>query len=417
MIIRNLVRPKNDTSSMTLTELVQQINPITTSGKTVTVETSKNVSTAYRCINIISDDLAKMPFQIFSARNRAIERVKPSAFMQNIAWLMEVSPNRWMNPLVFKKTLTQWLINWGDSYAWMPVPPPGMRREIFILDASMTTPVFEASTGDLWYRTTFSNGQTEYLPNVEVFHNTINSTDGISGKSVITYARESLGRQLGARDTQARFYSQGLNPSGIIWSTAALDKAGRAKVRDAYEESMSGSDNAYRLAVMDNKVSKFEQISMKPVDAQFLESIQENDVEIADFFGMPLHKLNRGKQAYNSNEQANLEYLNTTLDPYLVQFEQEGNLKWLTQEEQAYMYCKFNRDALLRTDAKTRSEVIEKRIQSGVLTPNEGRQIEDLSSFEGGDAHYFPANMGQIQADGSLKGVNGANQGNQNQQK
>jgi HK97 family phage portal protein len=357
-----------------------------------------------------------MPFQVFASRNRNIDRVKPSAMFQNIAWLLGF-PQPLDEPLCFQENPGAVVDHLGDAYAWMPVPPPGMRREIFLLKASMTTPVFESSTGDIWYRTTFENGRTEYLPSVEVFHAMINSTDGISGKSVISYARESLGRQLGARDTQARFYSQGLNPSGIMWVNGLVEKDAREKIRNAYEEAMSGSDNAYRLAILDNKITKFEPITMKPVDAQFLESIQENDVEIADFFGMPLHKLNRGKQAYNSNEQANLEYLNTTLDPYLVQFEQEGNLKWLTREEQTYMYCKFNRDALLRTDAKTRSEVIEKRIQSGVLTPNEGRQIEDLSSFEGGDAHYFPANMGQIQSDGSLKGVNGANQGSENQQK
>ena len=30
-------------------------------GKTVTVETAKNVATAYRCINVLSDDVAKIP--------------------------------------------------------------------------------------------------------------------------------------------------------------------------------------------------------------------------------------------------------------------------------------------------------------------------------------------------------------------
>ena len=135
---------------------------------------------------------------------------------------------------------------------------------------------------------------------------------------------------------------------------------------------------------------------MKPVDMEFLASIQENDLEIANFFGMPLFKLNKGKQAYNSNEQANLDYLQTTLDPYLVQTEEAARLRWLSELEQIYSYFKFNRDVLLRTDAKTRSEVIKKRIESGVLTPNEGRQIDDLSSYIGGDDFYMPANMMSI---------------------
>jgi HK97 family phage portal protein len=220
---------------------------------------------------------------------------------------------------------------------------------------------------------------------------------------VVTYARESLGRQLGAYQTQGKFYSQGLNASGILWMAGELNKEAREKTRNVFEEAMSGSENAYRLAIMDNKATKFEPITMKPTDMEFLASIGENDLEIANFFGMPLYKLNMGKQTYNSNEQANLDYLNTTLDPYLIQMEEASRLRWLTEEEQNYTYIRFNRDALLRTDAKTRSEVIDKRIQSGVLTPNEGRAIDDLSGFEGGDSFYIPANTGQILPDGSIK--------------
>ena len=403
MIIRNLFgSPQNANTPMTLPELVEAINPRTSSGQVVTPERSKNIATAYRCINVLSDDVAKMPFQTFTSRVPGqIDRVKPNSRSQNLAWLMEVRPNRWMNPFIFKKTLVNWLICWGNAYAWMPTGP-GMNREVFVLNASVTFPFIDLG-GNLWYRTTFKNGETEYLPDVEVFRLVINSVDGLNGKSVIGFARESLGRQMGAYDTQGKFYAQGLNPGGIMWISGEASKEAREKVRDVYQEAMGGSSNAYRLAVMDNKVTKFEPITMKPVDAQFLEGIAENDLEIANFFGMPLYKLNLGKQAYNSNEQQNLDYLSTTLDPYLVQWEQEALLKWLSELEQEHTYFKFNRDALLRTDAETRSKIIEKRIQSGVLTPNEGRQIDDLSGYEGGDRHYFPSNMGVISDDGSLE--------------
>jgi phage portal protein BeeE len=112
-----------------------------------------------------------------------------------------------------------------------------------------------------------------------------------------------------------------------------------------------------------------------------------------------------GKEAYNSNEQQNLDYLNTTLEPYLVQTEEIGRTRWLSEEEQAYTYFRFNRDSILKTDAKTRAEVISKRVQSGGLTPNEGRQIEDLSSYEGGDLHFIPANMAVIQKDGTVEAI------------
>lgn len=400
--IRNQTSPE----ILSIPEYLDARGLIASSGQTVTAESSKNISTAYRCINVLSDDFAKMPMQTFINRVAGtIERLRPSNTIQNVAWLLEISPNRWMTPFVFKKTLMQWLLCYGNAYAWMPPRSQGGRREIFVLNSAATYPLYDLH-GNLWYQTTFANGETRYLPDVEVLHMVINSLDGINGRSVITYARESLGRQLGAYETQAKFYAQGLNPGGILWMNGDVDGTARAKVRDAYEAAMGGSSNAYRLAVMDNKVSKFEPITMKPVDAQFLEGIAENDLEIANFFGMPLYKLNMGKQAYSSNEQQNLDYLSTTLDPYLVQMEQAAALRWLSEEEQNYTYFRFNRDVLLRTDAITRASIIEKRIQSGVLTPNEGRQIDDLSAFEGGDSHYIPANIAIIGVDGSPKTAN-----------
>jgi HK97 family phage portal protein len=386
----NAIQPK----IMTLPELVSSFGYANAAGQTVTTETSKNIATAYRCINILSDDVAKMPLQTFVSRTPGqIERLRANNWAQNIAWLLEVSPNRWMTPFVFKKLLISYLVTCGDSYAWAPTLRPGQRREIYLLDANVTHPVYDLN-GDIWYQTIRpDNLMPDYLPDPEVFHLLINSTDGINGRGVIRYARESLGRQMGAYETQGKLYAQGLSPAGVMWMAGELGKEARNKVRDEYSEALSGSRNAGRLAIMDSKVTKFERIAMSPVDAQFLESIQENDTEIANFFGVPLYKLNQGKQSYQSNEQQNLDYLATSLDPYLRQFEEEALLSWLSEEEQNYMYCRFNRDVLLRTDAASRVAALEKRIFSGQLSPNEARQIEDLSSFTGGDSRYIPANM------------------------
>ena len=141
---------------------------------------------------------------------------------------------------------------------------------------------------------------------------------------------------------------------------------------------------------------------MKPTDAQFLEGIAATDIDIANFFNIPAHKLNMGKQSYASNEQQELDYLKGCLNPYLIQWEQAGRLKWIREDEQATTYLRWNRDALLQTDAKTRTEILEKRILIGMLSPNEAREIEDLSAYEGGDAHYMAVNMAVIGKDGRL---------------
>jgi HK97 family phage portal protein len=406
MIIKNIFRPRNEKMPAPPAEVTPKIYPnfgspfgiYTDSGIRVTAEVSKRIASAYRCGNILSDDIASMPFQLFQKSGRMIEQVAPNSIIRNMAYLVEVQPNRWMTPFIFKKTVIDWLIWWGNAYIW---EPPQSFRELFILPADKTYPVFDDS-GNLWYKTTTPNGDEKVIPWVEVTHLMINSKDGLVGRSVISFAADTMGRQLGAHETQNKITGTGLNPAAVLWVDGSLSPEARKKVKDEYSAQIRGSSNAGGVAVFDNKIAKFEPVTMKPSDAQFLETINATDAEIANFFGMPLYKLNMGKQSYQSNEQQNLDYLRTTLNPYLVQWEQVARIRWLKKEEQERMYFRFIREAILQTDAKTRAEVMKHRITTGQMTPNEARQIEDLSAYPGGDAYYFPSNMAVIQPDGSL---------------
>ncbi|MEK9655231.1 MAG: phage portal protein, partial [Halieaceae bacterium] len=64
-------------------------------------------------------------------------------------------------------------------------------------------------------------------------------------------------------------------------------------------------------------------------DSDWLESISATDDDIALFFGMPGHMLNKGKEAYNSNEQKYQEFVSLTLDPFLVPWEEAARVRWL----------------------------------------------------------------------------------------
>ena len=353
----------------------------------VTIDKAQSVATAYRAKNIISDDVAKMPFQQIRRIGRNIEQVSPNAVTRNMAYLLQVSPNEWgWTPFQFKKAVIEWLLFYGNSYIWSPMVGP---RQLLILPANRTMPVFDTQ-GSLWYQHTFSNNKVEYIPSVEILHLMINPDQtGFVGRGVISFARETFGRQLAAHKAQSLLYAQGLMPAAVMHMAGHLSKEGRDAVRGAYEEAMSGSENAYRLAVIDQKVTKFEAINMPWKDAQFLESIDATDRDICNFFGLPQHMLNRGKEAYNSNEQKYIEYLQGTLDAYLVPWEEAARIRWLTSAEQGDTYFRFVREALLRMDAKTRGEALSQRVQNGIITPNEAREKEDMSAYPGGDQFFM----------------------------
>lgn len=363
-------------------------------GRRVGPEDAKTVATAYRCGNIISDDISVMPLQLFEKQGRNKVRIEPDAITRNMAYLVEISPNRWMTPQIFKKTVIDWVTWWGNGYIW---DPPGPWPELFILDADRTFPVFDAE-GNLWYQTIFPNGVTEYLPAVEILHLMINPVRGLYGRGVITYARETIGRQIGSNETRDRISATGFNPAATLTVSSALNREARTKIRDQYIEGIEAGG----ILILDNKISKFEPVTMRPADAQFLENSELTETEICNFFGMPLFKLNRGKESYESNEQQDLHYLRSTLNPYLVQWEQSARRRWLTEAEQTSRFWRFERGSLLWMDSKTRSEVVKNRVLAGMLEINEGREIEDLPMHPHGDVLLIPSNMNVMDRDGQI---------------
>lgn len=367
------------------------------SGEAVTVFASQSIAAAYRAKNIISDAVAMMPFKQYRRVNGQIQTIEPDAVSRNIPYLMQISPNMWgWAPFYFKKAFTEWLLFYGNAYQWTPVVSP---RQTFVLPANRTRPVFDAD-GNLWYEHQFANSKKpSYLPAVEVMHLMINPDEtGCMGRGVITFARETFGRRLAAGKTQAMMYSQGLLPAAYMKFDGNLDQEQRRAVRSAYEEAMSGSDNAYRLAILDKKILEYSPIEMQARDAQFLESISATDDEILLWFGLPGHMANKGKEAYNSNEEKYEEFVQLTLDPFLVPWEEAARIRHIPEQDQITDYFKFKREALLRMKAKDRAELFRAKIESGQMTPNQARALEEENPYADGDRYYMASNIQPVSA-------------------
>jgi HK97 family phage portal protein len=238
----------------------------------------------------------------------------------------------------------------------------------------------------------FDNGEVKNIPDPEMLHLMINpDKKGLFGRSILGYASNTINRQIGANSSRNKLMSNGLLPTAILKVNGQIGEEARQKVKESYLESAQDG-----VMVQDNAVIDFKQVTMNATDVQFLESIQATETEIANYFGLPQYKLNLGKQSYQSNEQQQLDYLGTTLNPYLIQFEQSARLKWLATEEQDAGFFRFERKALMQLDTKTQADFLHTQILDGIYSPNEARAINDLEPYPGGDQHYFPGNMAVI---------------------
>jgi HK97 family phage portal protein len=367
----------------------------------MTPDLARKLSTVYRCVNIISDDIASLPLQLFERLERGSRRVKPDGSMRNVAYLAEIEPNRWQTPFIYKKTLIMDLLNFGNAYAWRPLSD---YPEFFHLEPIRVLPVIDRK-GNRFYRVNFENGSERYLPDAEILHLMINpDRKGLFGRSVLSFNNDLLNRQANAYKSRNQIMGNGLLPTAVIKTSGKLDKASREVIKNAYINATEGG-----VAVMDSSILDYKEMTMKATDVQFLESIVANDKEIANYYGVPEYKLNLGKQSYQSNEQQQLDYLGGTINPFLVQVEQGARLKWLSIEEQAERFFRFERKALLQIDSKTQADFIHLKVMDGIYSPNEARAIDDLEPFEGGDEHFFPMNMGIIGSNGQIAARNQGN--------
>src|SRR5699024_4908066 len=102
---------------------------------------------------------------------------------------------------------------------------------------------------------------------------------------------------------------------------------------------------------------------------------QLTERQIASAFGIKMHQLNSlERSTHNNIEHQQKEFYMDTLQPILTAYEQEMTYKLLTDEEISEgFFIRFNVDAMLQSELKTRYEAYNEGIQGGFLKPDEAR--------------------------------------------
>lgn len=251
------------------------------------------------------------------------------------------------------------------------------------------------------------------LPNEDVCHYKHATRDGLAGISVLRRASEVISAASAAQEFEKGYYERGGQPLGVLSTDADLggyavtgtgkskdilkDKDGtpvtrKEQLRREWEKVHAGPSNAHRVAILDLSL-KYVPISSNNRDAQFVESKEVSVRDIARFFGVPLYKLQEGKQSYESNEQNAIEYVVSTLSPIISQYEEEQTWKMLLpSDRRAGLELRINLMAELRGDIKSRGTWFTMMRNIGAFSVNDILALEDLPDVDGGDGRYASLN-------------------------
>ena len=142
---------------------------------------------------------------------------------------------------------------------------------------------------------------------------------------------------------------------------------------------------------------KYQQLSIPPDQAQFLETRKFQIDEIARIFRVPPHMVgDLEKSTFSNIEQQSLEFVKYTLNPWCVRWEQAMNQQLVLPSERSQVFTKFNVDGLLRGDYQSRMNGYAIGRQNGWLSANDIRELEDMNHIpaeQGGDTYLVNGNM------------------------
>ena len=165
--------------------------------------------------------------------------------------------------------------------------------------------------------------------------------------------------------------------------------------KEYWQKEMAGFGDTGEMPVLYNGY-KLDTVGINPKDVQYLEQIKATKEDIYGITKVPpkLAQNYDSGQTYNNSEQQSLDFLTWTLTVLLKDIEDEVNYKLFTEAEQQSYFGKFNEKALLRTDAKTQAEFMEKIFGIGGYSVNDILEILDENQLEGEAAndHFVQGN-------------------------
>ena len=350
----------------------------------INVSSDLSEVTYFTCLKVLSESVGKLSLHLKDNDNN---RILNHEALQKLKF----SPNPFMTPTPMMTLLEMWRNHHGNAYAYLSYDDRGHLVGIYPLHPQKVriwidnAKIFSGKE-DLYYEYN-KDGKIYLFKKDEILHLKGGlSKDGIVGMSV----RETLATTLNGTKASQKYlnnlYDRGLTSKAILRYTGDLNKDLQKKMLEAIEEFISTENNPTGILPLPPGMD-IVPLDLKLTDSQFFELKKYNALQIAAAFGVkPNHLNDYDKSSYSNSEMQNLTFYIDTLLYILTLYEEEFNLKLLTESERLKgLHFEFNVASILKGDLKTQAECITKYLQSGVYTINEARKKAGLPAIDGGD--------------------------------
>lgn len=316
-----------------------------------------SISTVFNCMNIISNNLAKIPWEL--------KKDKETVNHMYLDTLLEDSN---LTSFIFIKQMILDVLKEGDGYAYIYRDSSGKPISLRYFNYHQVIPFYDEQKDRLLYQIPLL-GKRKYIEPVNVIHFIMNSNDGITGRGVLQFAHNALDICGYTDKATKEYFKNGMTVQGIIKSpTRNVQESERKKIRSGWMNTEGG------IRMLEGGL-EYQQVQSSSKEAELTSNRMQNAIDICRFFGIsPVLVGDLSHTVYNQIEQAQLDLVQNTLSPYITMMEKELNRKLLTINERKIYYIDLDEDTLIKQDKKSFIDSIGSLTDKGIITRNEGRE-------------------------------------------
>jgi len=328
----------------------------TYAGVVVDVATTLEVPAIWRAVTMISDDVGSLPIHAY----RGERRLRPTPRILE-------RPNPFETPMETYSAMAAALLLHGNYIALKgPAGLSGYPDYLVPVDPAKVSII--AKDGRKYFRIDERTYNDE-----QVFHIKGFSLPGeIAGVGIVAAQRQGIGAAIAVMEYAARYFDGGAMPSYAIKSeNPDLTQEEAELLKQKWMEHYGGRS---RIPAVLNASTDIKELTANANDAQLVEARNQSILDAANIVGVPGAAVGapNTSRTYTNTELQALEYIKTSLRPLTTRIEQA--MSDLIPRGQT---ARFSFDAMLRADTLTRYQAHKIALESGFLTVDEVRQIEN----------------------------------------
>lgn len=354
-----------------------------------------NDSTYSKCINLFSENIAKLPI----VTKIKTEKGDIDADKHYLYELLRLRPNTSMNAFECIKALVAMTKHYGSAGLYID-RQKGVIKGLYPVRINQIT-VDNAglikSTKDNKVLVDFTCGDVSgscFEKDIIILRD--NSINGISFRKTRSYIRDSIDTNVKAQKYQSQLFSNGLTNKIVVQLTSDIkEEKELKKVQSKFSRIFSSNGRVFTVPAGYNVSA----MNLSLADSQFAELKIIGKQDITSAIGVPYSLIEKG----SLTEEETIAFLSNAIIPIITALEQEMDWKLLTPTERKQGYkIRFNVNAMLRTSPEKQSIILDRYVKDGIYTINDCKRILGVPLVEGGDIVTLPS--GQITLENLING-------------